>query len=71
MAFGDAGYTGRARPRATREDLQWHIAARPSDSAKLPDGRSKARLREGSSISRRRCAPTVEHAFRVIKRQFG
>lgn len=53
-----------------RDDLQWHIAARPSDIAKLPDGRRKtaARKREHGKASVR---AKVEHPFRVIKRQFG
>src|SRR4249919_3629392 len=37
----DSGYRG-AQTRVEREDLQWHIAAKPSDIAKLPDGRRKA-----------------------------
>ena len=52
------------------KNLQWHIAARPSDIAKLPDGRAKERLtkREHRKASVR---AKVEHPFRVIKRQFG
>lgn len=37
----DSGYRG-ALARVDREDLQWHMAARPSDTAKLPEGRRKA-----------------------------
>ena len=54
-----------------REDLQWHIAARPSDIAKpAPKGRGKtaAQKREHRKASVR---AKVEHPFRVIKRQFG
>jgi transposase, IS5 family len=39
--WADSGYRG-AQERVQREDLQWHIAARPSDIAKLPHGRRKA-----------------------------
>ena len=53
-----------------REELKWHIAARPSDMAKLPEGRRKAaahkRERRKASVRAK-----VEHPFRVIKRQFG
>jgi IS5 family transposase len=39
--WADSGYRG-AQTRVDREGLQWHIAARPSDIAKLPEGRRKA-----------------------------
>jgi IS5 family transposase len=67
--WADSGYRG-AQARVDREDLQWHIAARPSDIAKLPDGRRKAAVqkREHRKASVR---AKVEHPFRVIKRQFG
>jgi transposase, IS5 family len=67
--WADSGYRG-AQNRVDREDLQWHIAARPSDMAKLPEGRRKAaaRKRECRKASVR---AKVEHPFRVIKRQFG
>src|SRR5664279_2471496 len=67
--WADSGYRG-AQARVDREDLQWHIAARPSDIAKLPEGRLKAAVqkREHRKASVR---ATVEHPFRVIKRQFG
>ena len=67
--WADSGYRG-AQVRVQREDLQWHIAARPSDIAKLPEGRAKAAVkkREQRKASVR---AKVEHPFRVIKRQFG
>src|SRR5678816_901399 len=67
--WADSAYRG-AQARVDREDLQWHIAARPSDIAKLPEGRRKAaaRNREHRKASVR---AKVEHPFRVIKRQFG
>ena len=67
--WADSGYRG-AQARVDREDLQWHIAARPSDLAKLPEGRRKAaaQKREHRKASVR---AKVEHPFRVIKRQFG
>jgi IS5 family transposase len=69
QVWADSGYRG-AQVRVDRDDLQWHIAARPSDIAKLPDGRAKIRLQklEHSKASVR---AKVEHPFRVIKRQFG
>jgi IS5 family transposase len=67
--WADSGYRGAAS-RVDRADVQWHIAARPSDIAKLPEGRRKAaaKKREHGKASVR---AKVEHPFRVIKRQFG
>ena len=64
-----SGYRGAAS-RVHRGGLQWHIAARPSDIAKQPEGRRKeaAKKREHRQASVR---AKVEHPFRVIKRQFG
>jgi len=69
QVWADSGYRG-AQSRVQRDDLRWHIAARPSDIAKLPEGRAKERLqkREHRKASVR---AKVEHPFRVIKRQFG
>ena len=67
--WADSGYRG-APARVDRDGLQWHIAARPSDIAKLPEGRKKTSVtkRERRKASVR---AKVEHPFRVIKRQFG
>ena len=69
MVYADSGYRGAAN-RVDREDVQWHIAARPSDIAKMPEGRAKQRVRKQE---RRKASvrAKVEHPFRVIKRQFG
>ncbi len=69
QVWADSGYRG-AQGRVAREDLQWNIAARPSDIAKLPEGRGKTAVkqREQRKASVR---AKVEHPFRVIKRQFG
>jgi IS5 family transposase len=53
-----------------RDELQWNIAARPSDVAKLPQGRVKTRIRK-EEHRRASIRAKVEHPFRVIKRQFG
>ena len=69
QVWADSGYRG-AQSRVQRDELQWNIAARPSDIAKLPEGRAKARVqkKEHAKASMR---AKVEHPFRVIKRQFG
>ena len=69
QVWADSGYRG-AQSRVGREDLQWHIAARPSDIAKMPDGKAKTRLRKQEN-RKASVRAKVEHPFRVIKRQFG
>ena len=63
-----SGYRG-AQARVKR-DVQWHIAGRPSDMAKMPEGRAKARARR-KEYEKASVRAKVEHPFRVIKRQFG
>lgn len=67
--WADSGYRGAAK-RVQRDELQWNIAARPSDIAKLPDGRAKERVRK-QEHKKASVRAKVEHPFRVIKRQFG
>jgi transposase, IS5 family len=69
QVWADSGYRG-AQARVDREDLQWHIAARPSDIAKMPDGKAKTRLHKAEH-HKASVRAKVEHPFRVIKRQFG
>ena len=69
QVWADSGYRG-APARVEREDLQWHIAARPSDIAKLPEGRRKAAMKKHEH-RKASVRAKVEHPFRVIKRQFG
>ena len=68
---GRADSGRRSAPaRGGRDDLQGHVAARPSDIAKLPEGRAKQWLKRqehGKAIVRAK----VEHPFRIIQRQFG
>ena len=51
-------------------NVKWNIAARPSDIAKSPEGKAKARVRQREHCKASMRAK-VEHPFRVIKRQFG
>jgi IS5 family transposase len=69
QVWADSGYRG-APSRVDRDDLQWHIAARPSDIAKLPEGRAKTKVQKAEHRKASMRAK-VEHPFRVIKRQFG
>jgi len=67
--YADSGYRG-APNRVRRDELNWHIAARPCDIAKMPEGRAKDRLRK-EEHRKASIRAKVEHPFRVIKRQFG
>jgi IS5 family transposase len=67
--YADSGYRG-APNRVGRKDLNWHIAARPSDIARMPEGKAKTRVRE-EEHRKASIRAKVEHPFRVIKRQFG
>jgi transposase, IS5 family len=67
--YADSGYRGAAS-RVGREDLNWHIAARPSDIARMPEGKAKERVRK-EEHRKASIRAKVEHPFRVIKRQFG
>jgi IS5 family transposase len=69
QVWADSGYRG-APSRVSRDDLQWHIAARPSDIAKLPEGRAKTKVQK-TEHRKASVRAKVEHPFRVIKRQFG
>ena len=69
QVWADSGYRG-APARLDREDLQWHIAARPSDIAKLPEGRAKTKAQKAEH-GKASMRAKVEHPFRVVKRQFG
>ena len=69
QVWADSGYRG-APSRVARDDLQWHIAARPSDIAKLPEGRVKKKVQK-TEHRKASVRAKVEHPFRVIKRQFG
>jgi IS5 family transposase len=69
QVWADSGYRG-APSRVKRDNLQWHIAARPSDIAKLPEGRAKTKVQK-TEHGKASVRAKVEHPFRVIKRQFG
>jgi len=69
QVWADSGYRGAAK-RVQRDELQWNIAARPSDIAKIPEGRAKTRIQK-EEHRKASIRAKVEHPFRVIKRQFG
>ncbi len=71
QAWGDAGYQGADKRPDAKGGVRWNIAMRPGkrrqlDKTKMPDAMTEQLERIKSSIRAK-----VEHAFRVIKRQFG
>lgn len=68
QVWADSGYRGA--PVRVDRDLKWHIAARPTDMARLPEGRKRTAAKK---VEYRKASvrAKVEHPFRVIKRQFG
>jgi transposase, IS5 family len=70
VAFGDAGYTGVEKRPEARHSPQWHVAMKPGKRRALgasPYDRILERIEKLKAQVRAR----GEHAFRVVKRQFG
>jgi IS5 family transposase len=69
-AFGDSGYTGVAGRPERRREIEWHVAMKPGKRRKL--GKTPlGRLREEIEHLKAQVRARGEHAFRVVKRQFG
>ena len=70
VVFADAGYQGAMkRPEAT--GVQWHVAMRPGKRRVLDMKRESHRLIDEAERLKVSVRAKVEHAFRVIKLQFG
>ena len=70
VVFADAGYQGAMkRPEAT--GVQWHLAMRPGKRRVLDMKRESHRLIDEAERLKASVRAKVEHAFRVIKLQFG
>ena len=71
VAFGDAGYQGiEKRPDAKAEGI-WHVAIRPGKRKALDkDNEADAMIDQAEKL-KAGIRAKVEHALRVIKRQFG
>ena len=71
VVFGDAGYQGiEKRPEATA-DVIWHVAMRPGKRKALNKENETDALIDQAEKLKAGIRATVEHPFRVIKRQFG
>ncbi|MCP5265132.1 MAG: IS5 family transposase [Burkholderiaceae bacterium] len=70
VVFADAGYQGAMnRPEAT--GVPWHVAMRLGKRRALDMSRESDRLIDAAERLKASIGAKVEHAFRVIKRQFG
>lgn len=70
VVFADAGYQGAMkRPEAT--GVPWHVAMRPGKRRALDMRRECDRLVNEAERLKASVRAKVEHAFRVIKLQFG
>ena len=70
VVFADAGYQGAMkRPEAT--GVQWHVAMRPGKRRALDMKKKSHRLIDEAERLKASVRAKVEHAFRVIKLQFG
>lgn len=70
--YADAGYQGVSK----REDVQdikvnWHVAMRPGKRRALDKDSPMGKVMDKLEQTKARIRAKVEHAFRVIKRQFG
>ena len=70
VAFGDAGYAGVANRPERKRAIDWHVAMKPGKRRRLGKTRL-GRLQDKIEHLKARVRARGEHAFRVVKRQFG
>lgn len=70
FALGDAGYTGVAKRPECKRQIDWYVAMRPGKRRQLDDS-PLGRLQEEVEHLKAQIRARGEHAFRVVKRQFG
>ena len=71
IAFGDAGYQGIEKRPDAKADVIWHVAMRPDKRRALNKENAADALIDQAEKLKAGIRAKVEHAFRVIKRQFG
>lgn len=74
--WGDAGYQGADKRADAKAGVQWHIAMRKGKRKQLDPNQAglqgqRDKLTEEIEQAKASVRAKVEHAFRVIKRQFG
>ena len=70
VAFGDAGYIGVEQRPECKGRVEWHVAMKAGKRRALRDT-AAGRVREQIEHLKAQVRARGEHAFRVIKRQFG
>jgi transposase, IS5 family len=71
VVFADAGYQGVAkRPENKEKKIEWHVAMRPGKRRALSESQAD-RIRDRIERLKAQVRAKGEHAFRVVKRQFG
>lgn len=71
QAFGDAGYQGAHKRDDAKPSVNWNIAMRPGKRAALDKSKQLDQLTEQLERLKASIRASVEHPFRVVKRQFG
>jgi transposase, IS5 family len=69
VAFGDAGYIG-VEQRPEHQGVEWQVAMKP-DKRRALRKTEAGRLRDRIEHLKAQVRAHGEHAFRVVKRQFG
>ena len=70
IVFGDAGYTGVEKRPERKQEVNWHVAMKPGRRRALRKTRL-GRIFEKIERMKAQVRARGEHAFRVVKRQFG
>ena len=69
--FADAGYQGAHKRPEAQDGVSWNVAMRPGKRAALDKSKRVGQLTNQVERLKASIRATVEHPFRVIKRQFG
>ena len=70
--FADAGYQGVSKRQETQDiGVNWHVAMRPGKRKVLDKSTPMGAILDQLEQAKARIRAKVEHAFRVIKCQFG
>ena len=70
--FADSGYQGVGKREETKEiNVNWHVAMRPGKRKVLDKSTPMGAIVDQLEQAKARIRAKVEHAFRVVKRQFG
>jgi IS5 family transposase len=71
VAFADSGYRGANKRPDAKSGVTWHIARRPSSRTPAEKQGKLGRVIDQIEHLKASVRAKVEHAFRVVKRQFG